>query len=233
MDRLQIIDNAIKDQFLGRYAPLVKRPDGNDSKVWWVGSRRDFASLYAQPVPDEDTPQNKEKSERLKMPRIAIQRLDARPDVNRQRPTTLQLRSIGRTDDDKRVYSSPLPIPVNMEYQIDFWTRRISEMNRWEIQWLTDFQQQVYYTKVRIDDYLFQDKYLGLLADAALEDNSDLEPGEDRPLYRKTARLTAPTWLFPTADDIESCPTVRELYLDLYELDVASGIETYLGRIDP
>lgn len=235
MDRLQIIDTAVQSQWLDRYAPLVKWKDieaqaDRDSKIWWVPSRRDFASLFAE-TDDASKKQNDERSRRLIIPRISIMRLDVAPDPDRQRPTNLRLRGVGHTTDMKRVYSSPLPIPINIDYQIDFWTRRISEMNRWEIQFNTDFQQQVHYITMEVDD-LFQTKYIGLLAAAGLEDNSDLEPGEDRPSYRKTARITAPTWIFPTADQIESDPAVQEILADVYAVD-AQGFQEHLGLVDP
>jgi hypothetical protein len=224
-DSLQTIDDAIKS-WLDTYAVQVTDEQGNVAKVWWVTARRDMASLFAT-ASDADVRQNDLLRERLVLPRISVMRATVAPDPQRQRPTTVRV-PLGYINEGKAaLYTAAYPVPVNIEYQVDFWTEKISAMNIWEIAFLRDFQTQLHYLTITVDE-LFRNKWVGLVGEAGLEDNSDLEPGEDKPNYRKTARFTAQTWLFPTAALVRKDATVRELVINLYSQTEDSALQTLI-----
>lgn len=207
MDRIQQIDNAVY-AWLSTYGPHVKDEFGEDSVVIFARSRREFAEQTS--TRDEDT-------ERLRIPRISLMRTAVIQDQERQRDATV--RKISFFDDSKtRIFQGPMPVPVVFEYQIDFWSRKESEMNRWIIKFYKDFKTQVKYLKYQVDD-IFQQKYLGLLLEGSLDDNSDLEPGEERTLIRYTATVSLPTWLFPEESELVLVPTVQTVTTEYTDED--------------
>jgi hypothetical protein len=231
MDRIQLIDTAVKTQWLDDYAPLVKDDDGVSASVWVVTARRESGELYNKAV-DTDVRQTNLDSERLRVPRIALWRQNIAPDPTRQIEKHQRIRNMAPIGSGGRAsYSGAYPIPVNIEYQVDFWTNKISAMNVWEVQFADQFRSQTHYIKITVDDF-WKNKWVCLRTEAGLEDNSELEPGEDHTIYRKTARVTACTWIFPTSESLRVDPSVLQVILDVYKADaIGVGTPEFIERL--
>jgi hypothetical protein len=136
-------------------------------------------------------------------------------DPERQRSG--RLRNIAYSDATMtNLFSTTFPIPIKINYQVDFWTKRKSEMNQWIVQFHTDFLLQTKYLKIEVDEF-FRNKWVCLLNDGELTDNSDLETGEDRPLVRYTAQLIAETWIFPRPEEVRRDPAIQQVTLEVYD----------------
>ena len=220
LDRLNLLDEAVRQHYIQAYSELVKNQYGEDSPIYFASSMRAFSEMHtrdaATKTPNPLTKAEIKDTRRLPIPRISIMRQTVDPDPFRQRPRNITLRQVAYHDDSmSTIYSSPLPIPININYQVDFWTRKMTEMNRWIIQFHDDFRMQVQYLMVHVDDF-FRNKYLGLFLTSGPDDTSDLEPGEDRTLIRQTALFQGQSWIWPTADQVQSGATVQEVILQLF-----------------
>jgi hypothetical protein len=98
-------------------------------------------------------------------------------------------------DVEKRLRRGKFPAPVNLNYQVDLWTRYVNEMNLWEQKLLFEFAPQYIYLQIRPNDVWGDKKYIVFL-EGEISDNSDLEPGERERQCRRTMTLRAECWLF-------------------------------------
>ena len=219
MDRIQLLDTTLRNHFVDFYSPVVKNNHNEDSPIYFASSMRAFSEMQskhaATKTPNPLTRAEIDDTKRLPIPRISIMRQNVDPDLNRQRPPWIEVRAAAYHDDTKAMaYSTPFPIPINLGYQVDFWTRKQSEMNRWLIQFHRDFQLQVLYLRTVVDDF-WRTKFMGIILESGPDDTSDLEPGEDRTLIRQTAIFTSQTWIWPTMDEFRTSPTVKDIILQL------------------
>jgi hypothetical protein len=231
LDRLNLLDEAVRQHFIQNYSELVKNQHNEDAPIYFATSMRAFSEMQTKNAatknPNPKTRAEIDDSRRLPIPRVSIMRQSVLPDPFRQRPRNIRIRKISFHDESKKtIYSSPLPIPINIAYQIDFWTRKDTEMNRWIIRFNDDWRIQILYLSVDVDDF-FRSKYLGLFLTSGLDDTSDLEPGEDRTLIRQTAIFEGQSWIWPTAEQVQSGATVQQIIAQLETPDGES-----LGDLD-
>jgi hypothetical protein len=186
IDQLLLYDQALITYINSNMVPLL---EGRTTQLLVATARKAFAEATTGALVDNRT---------LTTPRISIQRLDHANDP--ERFNSNQIRFLGFCDPpdgdvDKRVRKGRFPAPVQIPYQIDLWTRFVSEMNLWEQFVLFEFAPQYIYLQIRPDDVWGDKKYIVFL-DGPIVDNSDLEPGEGERLIRRTINLRAEGWLF-------------------------------------
>jgi len=216
LDRLNLLDEAVRQHYVQHYSEIVKNQHGEDAPIYFASSMRAFSEMHTRDAatknPNPLTKAEIADTRRLPIPRISIMRQTVAPDPNRQYfAKPIMLRYVAYHDPTHRtIYQSPGPIPINIAYQVDFWTRKMTEMNRWIIQFHDDFRMQLKYLTVHVDDF-FRNKYMGLFLTGGPDDTSDLEPGEDRTLIRQTATFEGQSWIWPTASQLESKATVKEI----------------------
>jgi len=176
IDMFQLYDQAILTWLNDNLSSLLV---GRTTQMLIATPRRGFAEVFSGRLVDNNT---------LTLPRISITRLDHANDPERYCKT--RVRRLGWCDDDakKRLISAKFPSPVTIPYQIDLWTRFVSEMNLWEQKFLTEFDAQYIYITIRPDD-VWQDKSHATHLDGGIVDNSDLEPDEGERAIRKTVNL--------------------------------------------
>jgi hypothetical protein len=160
--------------------------EGRSTQLLVATARKAYAEATTGRVVDNET---------LTFPRIAMTRLGKAGDPSRFNSN--RVRRLGWCDDvlKSKIRSAKFPAPVVIPYQIDFWTRYVTEMNLWEQQILKEFAPQYMYLQIRPDD-VWQDKLYPVFLDGGIEDNSDLEPGEGDRAIRRTASLRAEAWVF-------------------------------------
>lgn len=162
-------------------------------------------------------------NETLKTPRIVITRLDHERDPSRYNSNSI--RRLGACGDSiSRIRQAMYPAPINIPYQVDVWTRKVSEMNHIEQRVLFDFASEYIYLQIRPDDVWQDKKYITFL-DGAISDNSELEPGDERRAIRRTFTLRCECWLF---DQIYApVSTVKTFELQLWDDDESQLFNTF------
>lgn len=178
-DQFILYDQSILTWLSSNLAPLAK---GRDTQILISTSRKAFAEVTSGQLVD---------NRRLKLPRIAVQRLDH--SNNPDRYNKYRIRRLGWCnppdgDIQKRIRSANYPAPITMNYQIDLATRYVSEMNRWEQYLLQAFAPQYIYLTIKPDD-IYGNKSYAIFIDGPILDNSELEPGEGERAIRRTLNL--------------------------------------------
>jgi hypothetical protein len=162
-------------------------------------------------------------NETLKTPRIVVTRMDHSNDPERYNPYTIRrLGKCGSTN--SRFRSAKFPAPIIVPYQLDIWTRKVSEMNKVEQRILFDFRPQYIYLQIRPDD-VWQDKKYATFLDGPVADNSELEPGDERRAIRRTVTLRCECWLFDQV--YVPVPVVKSFEIQVLDADDLSLYDTY------
>ena len=76
LDRLNLLDEAVRQHFIDDYSPLVVNQHEEDSPIYFASSMRAFAEMHTRDA-DTKTPNPKTKAEikdtrRLPIPRISF-----------------------------------------------------------------------------------------------------------------------------------------------------------------
>jgi len=204
-DQFILYDQAMLTWVSTYLSPLLV---GRTVQVLFVTPRKTFAEVTTGQLVDERT---------LIVPRISVQRLD--PENDPTRYNSNRMRRLGWAysdlDDHRSMLSSKFPAPVNVQYQIDLWTRFVEEMNLWERYVLEEFASTYIYLRIRPNDVYGWKKYIVFLRGIA--NNSDLEPGEGEREIRKTVTLECQCWMFP--DVITPKPIVKRIEYRVYDYD--------------
>ena len=183
--------------------------------------RRAFADVMSGKIVNNET---------LTLPRMSVSRLDVANDPSRFNSN--RLRKLGRVDQDrwKKIRSAKFPTPINISYQIDLWSKRVEEMNVWIAKFLTDFASTYKYLSITPNDIYGAKTYPNFMESIA--DTSELNPGSDDRLIRKSIGLKTSCWLFD--ESIVNVNTIRKVVAefrdtdtdDLYTTVVTPPIET-------
>lgn len=168
---------------------------------------RRFAEVTTGRVIDNET---------LALPRITITKLDSVNDPARFNSNKIRRLGWDGTQ-HKSIKSGRFPAPVNFEYQIDFWTKKVTEMNLWEQKVLWDFAPQYIYLQIRPDD-VWQNKQFIVFLASGVTDNSEYEPGADSDrAIRKTITLRAEARVYD--QELSVVPVVKRFELQWLEYD--------------
>lgn len=183
IDQVILYDQALVTWFENTLPPLIT---GRTTQILVATAKKAYAEVTTGRVVENET---------LTFPRISIARLDKAGDPLRFNSN--RIRRLGWCNPTKHssLRSARFPAPMTITYQIDMWTRFVSEMNLWEQKLLLEFAPQYIYLRVRIDD-VWLEKMFPVFLEGAIGDNSDLDPGEGERAIRRTFTLRADAWVF-------------------------------------
>lgn len=191
IDQFILYDQMLVTWLNDNVAPLaVGRSSGvataPNAQILIATPRKQYAEVTTGRVVSNET---------LTFPRISIARLDHM--IDPERFNCNRIRRLGWCDSPvrRRLRSARYPTPVHITWQVDFRTRFVTEMNRWEQYLLTEFAPGYLYQTIRVDD-VWGDKYVPIFMEGGLSDNSDLDAGEGDRTIRRTVSLRANGWLF-------------------------------------
>jgi len=165
---------------------LPQLTKGRTTQILIATARKAFAEVTTGRVVDNDT---------LTFPRISITRLDHIIDPLRFNCNRIRRLGWCNTTFHRKLRNAKFPTPVQIMYQVDFWTRFVSEMNLWEQKLLMEFAPGYMHLTIRPDD-VWQNKLIPFFLEGGLNDNSDLDAGQGDRAIRRTATLRADGWLF-------------------------------------
>jgi len=115
-------------------------------------------------------------------------------------------------DDRSEVYVLPFPIPYDLTYQVDIWTKTQQDM-----QWLrSSLLSRFPYadeTFLRATFGGYGDKVIPLRLDR-VDDTTDLEPDEGHRQLRNTVTFTAKAWIFQVPIQIKTIQSINVAILD-------------------
>lgn len=151
----------------------------------------------------------------LKKPRVAVARQDITYDMSRGNPTNI--RFMGYTEDSKlNLNKVNYPIPINIPYQLSFWTEYEAEIQAYMVAFLRELWSGIFYTKVTINS-LFLDKLVPFILDGSIVNETELEPGSEFREIRMIIPLKAETWIYDDAST--EVPVIREILMNTYNQD--------------
>lgn len=209
IDQLLLYDQAVLTWIRDNMFPLLP---GRNPQLTVATQRKAFAEATTGQLLNERT---------LIIPRISLQRLDPVNDPSRFNSNPI--RRLGwanaASGEQRRLIKGKFPVPVNIPYQIDMWTRFTKEMNLWERFIFETFSPQYTYLRIRPNDVWGWKMFIVFL-DGAIRNNSDLEPAEEEREVRKTVTLRAEGWFFP--DTFETRPAVKRLEVGIFDYDQTS-----------
>jgi hypothetical protein len=183
IDQVILYDQALITWINNTLPPLLK---GRTTQLLVATARKAYAEATTGQVAENET---------LTFPRIALTKTGKIN--NPSRFNSNRVRRLGWCDDTKRsrIRSARFPAPMDITYQVDLWTRFVSEMNIWEQQLMLEFAPQHIVLDVRIDD-VWQEKLYSVFLEGDIGDTSDLEPAEGERAIRRTMSLRAEAWVF-------------------------------------
>lgn len=202
-DQLLLHDQAVLTWVNSNFPSLLV---GRTTQVLVATPRKAFAEATSGLVVD---------NRKLTTPRVSITRLGTENDFDRANANPI--RRLGYCDDplQKRLLKANYPAPINVNYQIDLWTRYVSEINLWERYIMETFPLSYMYLTWRPND-TWGDKYIPVFLDSPIRDNSDLEPGEGERLIRRTLDLRAESFFFPdTFNKVNVVKRIETIFIDL------------------
>lgn len=204
VDQLMLYDQALLTWLTANISTILT---GRSTQILVATPRRAYAEVTTGRVVDNDT---------LTFPRISVSRLDHQNDPTRY--NAFRFRRLGWCSDtyQRKIKSGRFPVPINIAYQVDLWTRFVTEMNLWEQKFLMEFAAQYLYLQIRPDD-IWQNKMYPVFLDSPISDTSDLEPGDGERAIRKTVSLRAEAWLFD--QDTTPVSVVKQIEMQWRDFD--------------
>lgn len=210
IDQFLLMDQSIVTWVQSTFPSLLV---GRTTQLLVATPLRRFAEVTTGRLIDNET---------LLLPRITITKLD--PSNDPARFNSNKIRRLGWDGaQHKAIKAGRFPAPVNFEYQIDFWTKKVAEMNLWEQKILWDFAPQYIYLQIRPDDVWQNKKFIVFLA-SAIADNSEYEPGADADrAIRKTMTIRAEARIYD--QELSVVPVVKRFELQWLDYDTSDQFD--------
>ena len=220
----QLVMDFIAAEFGGLLPPSETNPTG-EVQVLWAAPKKYFVDYVTRKVVNN----------RPSVPRIAVQRMGST--VRTDMHIFNRLRKLTRNPLGNWIQSNP-PTPVELAYQIDFWTENQWEMNYWErhlhlLLWGPGLN---HYEQVTVGGP-WGDKWVRFTSES-FDDNTDIEPqtANDR-VVRKTLTLKLATYTYPELDTqpfglhdrqfVHTVPEVRRIEVTVHDFE---GLELLASR---
>lgn len=211
LDQLAMYDQALITWINNTLVPELP---GRDVQLLIATPMRRYADVLSGKLCGNET---------LKTPRITITRMDHERDPERYNSYTIRrLGACGNTQ--SRVRAARFPAPIMIPYQLDIWTRKVTEMNMVEQRVLFDFAPEYVYLQIRPDD-VWQDKKYATFLDGAVTDNSELDPGDGKRAIRRTIGLRCECWLFDQV--YVPVPVMKSVEIQVLDADDLTLYDTY------
>lgn len=165
----------------------------------------------------EFSPENASKRQRsIPLPVISIHRQDITYAPERFMSGTEMFHNLGYIDSNKSaVFQSKAPWPVQIGYQIDFWSRKVSSANFWSL-WVSQlFQHQLGYLTIDLRPvwYGWGTKLIPVRYES-MADASDLTPGERDRVVRKTFSCSVEGWIFGSMSTLKTALLLESDFRD-------------------
>lgn len=200
-DQLDLYDKSIcgwLSQMRFDYAPREEKPDIKPLRVVKSSPERAFADIRRDKSFSKDVKDFERKQEQIPLPIATFTRSDLTVDMTRFKSVT-NTRKVGflRSDKDER-FTWRFPLPYNFTYQVDFWTRMESTLDRIRVWAALRFVGGSYFL-LPVDlrevsrHYSIQNVFTQF---GGISDTSDLEPGSEQRLERATMTLDVQGWIF-------------------------------------
>jgi hypothetical protein len=218
IDQAILYDQALVTWLNDNLPPLIK---GRTTQILIATAKKAYAEVTTGRVVENET---------LTFPRISITRLDKANDPMRFNSNRIRRLGWCRPEPHSALRSARFPAPMTITYQVDMWTRFVSEMNLWDQKILLEFAPQYIYLRVRIDD-VWLEKMYPVFLEGAISDNSDLEPMEGDRAIRHTLTLRADAWVFD--QDYYAPPIVKAFEFRWLDYDTEVEFErTFLPPVE-
>lgn len=213
-DQLEMYDKCLLNWLTSDFVSLIP---GKIAQVLIATPHRAYMEVETGDMLTDQT--------RLRVPRIALTRMNYSRDASRFNPNVI--RALGRVSGSRglsKLYQEQYPVPINIPYQIDFWTEFGRDMNIWAQRFLYEFGFGYKYLSIT-PDAMWGIKKFFLSLESDLQDTSDLEPQEQYREIRRTATVTAQCWLY--GQHPVQAPVVKRILIGVTETDGGSVVETF------
>jgi hypothetical protein len=245
-----LYDGAFADRLLGKikHTDRTTNNDGSVSTKIWVIPKcfatPDRAHAQIAKVMKKSSGQNvpQTKVDAVPFPFISLSRIGHEYDAYRhqyadRRYASLVLADGTHTTDPaivdqwckgeieaKGIGRSRWPLPVNIQYQVDFWSRNLRHHDSFRVQLYRLFYHGVHYLSVPFNSP-FGERIIGTFLES-LVDNSNIEPGEDQRDLRWAATITVKGWIPDEIEHMFTIPFVKQICIDWrlrYDLDLPTN----------
>lgn len=211
-DQLLLYDQAFVTWLTNNLPTLLP---GVTTQIVVATPKRTFADVLSGKLINNDL---------LTLPRVSLTRLGYSIDNNRYNFN--RIRKLGWDSSVKhdKIISAKFPIPITISYQVDLWTKYVKEMNVWLQKFMYDFDSTMVYLHVDTGS-VFGDKIFPLIIDSEnIQDTSEIEPGIEERLIRKTLTFKADGWLFD--EEFVKYPVARRFEAQLRDTDTDELYDT-------
>ena len=151
----------------------------------------------------------------LKKPRIAVARLDYTLAAARQNQTMIRHAGLVGTA-GLMVRQVHFPIPIDIPYQLSFWTEYESELQALLVEFFRALYSGVLYLSTFINE-IWNNKIISFHLDGSVTNDTTQEPGQDFREIRAVVPLRAEAWLFDEVPTLT--PRAREIILRTRDYD--------------
>lgn len=153
---------------------------------------------------------NLTRPEAVPLPYISISQVgDVTYDMHRAMPFKAEYRNVNISDDAKTSYNIPTPLPYDISYQVDYWSRTRYEAMRARRNLLLELGYLPKFIKVDLGDP-FPTKIVELQFNG-VTDNSILESGGEERVLRWTYSFVIKGWLPRPAYEVY---LIHKIYAD-------------------
>lgn len=158
----------------------------------------------------------------LRLPRVSVSRADYEYDPDRRNQTLL--RYCGPTTAaGNALNQANFPIPVNLPYQVDFWTEYESEMQAYFSHFLRQLYSGIIHITVYINN-LWTDKITPYIMEPGVANAVETDPGGEFREIRTTFQLRCEAFLY---DEVPTtAPTIREVKVNTYDFETEAAWDT-------
>lgn len=135
---------------------------------------------------------------------------------------------LGRTKDNTASYSVRHPIPYNINYRAEFWTKNMEPMNAFKFWWAADALpgHENFLTVDLSNVWPFWKAKLVPLENRGMKFVGELEPAEGHRVIRMVADFTLKAWIIPP---ITTTKNVHKIILDMYLAKTQTDISAVTG----
>lgn len=190
---------SVYDRAIRRWIRGILDPVDNQISVIMASPQRAFASideLHRRSASSGEAQQFEENLGKMPLPLVSVQRGSIEPRSGRMYPDRLHFRNLRFTDTSGRFsLTGRAPVPVWLEYQLDFWAKTQSSMSALVDRVLDVFDPFLSYGIVEVGEGW--SPYPMAIRLSNFAETSDLEGGQDDDrIVRYTLSIRVEAWKF-------------------------------------
>lgn len=204
-DQIRSLDVAVR--VWAEAAPLLE--DGKSIPVVFATPDRAFSAM--QHALSGRLPEGRSETvKKIPLPFASISRGNLLYDSNRFRGVNTKFNKLATTSDKLTALQAPFPLPYDISYRVEFWTKNHISGNKLQVYSALSFQSHEMFLPV---DYanVWPNWGIKLISyeNDGIIDNSELEPGEGERVFRFTQTMTAKAWLLSDVDPVKTAATIH------------------------